>query len=114
MTFLQQLLAGTDLAALRQAAPIAFDLGGDVWGLEPKRAGLVVHGLPNAPAMTVRTSPDVLLRLLSEKDFALRAGEEFTVLGDPAPLAAVVEALTGGASPLATRLGAMSANKGKR
>jgi hypothetical protein len=109
MAFLQQLLSGTDLAALKQAAPIAFDLAGDVWGLDPKRAGFIAHEMPSRPAMTVRTSPDVLLRLLSEKEFALRADEELTVLGDPAPLVAVIEALSGGASPLATRMSAMGA-----
>ena len=114
MAVLEQLLSGTRLAALKHAAPIAFDLGGDVWGLDPTRVGFVAHGMPAQPTMTMRTSPDVLLRLLSAPEFTLQAGEELTVLGDTAALAAVMEALAGGASPLATRMSAMGTSKARR
>ena len=71
------------------------------------RTPLIDRGRPPAASMTLRSSADLFLRLLSEPDFALRAGEELVIIGDTAPLQAVMQALAGGASPLSTRMAAM-------
>ena len=112
MAVLGQLLTGTHLGALKNAGAIPFDLDGDVWGLDPLSKELIARGLPPSTSMTMRTSPEVLLRLLSDGEFTLRAGEELTVLGDTGPLVAVMEALAGGSSPLSTRIS--SKGKGTR
>lgn len=111
MAVLGQLLEGTPLRSIRGAAPIAFELDGDAWSLDASRAQWVEPGAPAHPALTMRCSADLLLRLLTEPAFGLRAGEDLLLVGDPRPLEAVMEALRGGVSPLNARLNVLKRPK---
>jgi hypothetical protein len=111
MAVLAELLGGTTLSRMPNAAAIAFDLDGETWGLDPRRTPLVSEGLPAKPVTTVRCPPEVLLRLFTDEHFALRAGEQLTVIGDPSPLRVLADALSGGGSPITARLEAVRRKK---
>ena len=108
MQALATLVQGTTLPQMPGAASIAFELDGAVWHLNPHATTLVGEGTVAQPALTVRCSGDVLLRLLTDHNFGLRAGEVLEFTGDPAPLYAVVDALNGSPSLLQTRIAAMT------
>ena len=107
---LEALLTDTPFRSMPQAQPIAFELGAETWLLDPRRPGALLAMEPATRAvLRLRCTPQVLARLLTEPDFHLGRAEELTFSGNPAALAPVVEALSGGKSPLGVRLG-----KGKK
>jgi len=108
MELLKRLLEDTTVRALKSAQVITFWLDGEAFTLDPKQKQLVVAGAATRSALTVRTSPAVLVRLLTDPQMALGAGEELAFDGDPLALKPLVDALAGGKSPLMTRLGALA------
>ena len=108
MHTLATLLTGTALPRMPGAAPIAFQLDGATWRLDPHAGDVVAEGAPERPALTKRCSADVLLRLLTDTNFGLRAGEALELSGDLGPLYAVVDALNGPPSVLQARIASVA------
>lgn len=108
MNLLRRLVDGTVLRSLPGARTIQFWLDGEAWTLDPKQKQLVLAGTAARPALTIRTSPDVLMRLLTEREVYLARDEELAFEGDPLALKPVIETLSGGLSPLRTQMSALS------
>lgn len=82
--------------------PICFELG-ETWTLVPNSPELIQAGGRADVALTIRCAPEQLLRLLTEPDFELRAGECLELSGDPTALEPIILALRGGMSILGAR-----------
>lgn len=108
LELLERLLDGTTLRAIKGARPIAFVLDGAPFVLDPQAKPLVRRGTHPSPALTMRTSTAVLVRLLTAPEMFLGQDEELAIDGDPRALKPLVDALAGGKSPLQTRLGALA------
>lgn len=100
MQMLEKLLRDTSLRSFPNAKPIDFDLDGERWSLDPRNKALVVHGSTKTSELVIKTTPNVLVRLLTEPGFALGKGEELAFAGDPNALSPLIEALSGGKKPL--------------
>ena len=67
--------------------PISFDFGTEVWTFDPTRPQVIFLGHPDRPVLlTIRTTPAVLWRLLSEPDFYIANAEKVVLEGDPTGL----------------------------
>jgi hypothetical protein len=108
MEVLQSLLADTTLRSLKTARAITFWLDDEAWTLDPRQKPMVSAGATGTAALSIRTSPGALLRMLTEPDMYLGEQEVLAFEGDPLALKPLVDALRGGSRPLMTRLGAMS------
>ena len=108
MTLLQTLLAGTALASIPGARPVAFHLDGEIWNVDPQRPAAFVQRGDNAgAALRMHCLPDVLARLLAEGELWLGTGEKVTFAGDPNALQPLVVALSSPKRPLGARLHGM-------
>lgn len=101
MSALFELLDGTNIRRSK-ARPIGFELG-EPWTLVPDQPQLIERGLRADVALSIRVQPETLLRLLTDRDFDLRAGEQIEFSGDPTALQPIIEALRGGMSVLGLR-----------
>ena len=108
MGALESLLKDTVLRSLPGASTVAFDLDGDRWCLDPRRRGALLVRESAAATLTIRCSPALLARLLTEPDFYVGVAggqrEQITFEGDPRALAPLVQALQGGKKSLDLRL----------
>lgn len=106
MGVLKRLLEGTPLRSLKGARPVAFELDGQVFTLDPRAPSMFVDGAAADVALTVRTSPAVLLRLLTTPEVWMDRHDRFKLEGEARALRPIIESLQGGQSPLHTLLGA--------
>jgi len=101
---LERLLEGTALGAIEDTRPIAIVLDSATFVLDPSQPKIVAPGAPAEAALTLRTSPAVLVRLLTSPDMWLGKDEQLALEGDPRALEPLLDALRRDQSPLQTRL----------
>lgn len=103
MAIFEQLLGKTTVR-FAKAQPIEFRVGDDVFHFDPTAKDAVFRlGKASAPALTLTTTADVLVRLLTNEDFWLGENETFGFAGDPEALSPVIQALKNSRSPLSIR-----------
>lgn len=118
MGILEYWLGSSRLRLDPKARAIAFQFIGDadqVYVMDPRRDGrLFAAEARNDVATRVVTSPGRLLMLLLEPGTPAPPREELDIIGDTAPVRALIEALRGQHSSISLRASAPSAHQKKR